>query len=83
VRRTGQGPAHYEVELRPADRQDERTGPAWRPVRRGGPDGTMQPLTFTSLGAAQAYAKRMNRQEARIVAVEHGGRRQTVDAAGA
>jgi len=43
----------------------------------------MQPLTFTSLGAAQAYARRMNRQEARIVAVEHGGRRQTVDAAGA
>ena len=83
MRRTDQGPAHYEVELRPADRQDERTGTAWRPVRRVEPDGTMQPLTFGSLGAAQAYAKRMNRQEARIVAVVHGGRRQTVDAAGA
>jgi hypothetical protein len=79
VRRTDQGPAHYEVELRPADRQDERTGTAWRPVRRVEPDGTMQPLTFTSLGAAQAYARRMNRQEARIVAVEHGGWRRVVD----
>jgi hypothetical protein len=43
----------------------------------------MQPLTFTSLGAAQAYARRMNRQETRIVAVEHGGWRRTVDDAGA
>ena len=82
MRRTDQGPAHYEVELRPADRQDERTGTAWRPVRRVGPDGAMSPLTFGSLGAAQAYARRMDRQEARIVAVEHGGWRRTVDAAG-
>jgi hypothetical protein len=80
VRRTDQGPAHYEVELRPADRQDERAAIAWRPVGRVGPDGTMSPLTFASLGAAQAYARRMNRREARIVAVEHGGWRRTVDA---
>ena len=39
----------------------------------------MRPLTFASLGAAQAYAKRMNRGQARIVAVEHGGWRRTVD----
>jgi hypothetical protein len=81
MRRTDQGPAHYEIELRQADRQDERTGAAWRPVRRVGPDGSMSPLTFGSLGAAQAYARRMNRQEMRIVAVEHGGWRRTVDAA--
>jgi hypothetical protein len=80
VRRTGQAPSHYEVELRPADRQNERTGTAWRPVRRVGPDGTMRPLTFASLKAAQSYAKRMNRQEARIVAVERDGWRRTVDA---
>ena len=79
MRRTDQGPAHYEVELRPADRQDE-SGTAWRPVGRVGPD-PMSPLTFASLGAAQAYARRMNRQETRIVAVEHGGWRRTVDAA--
>ena len=81
MRRTDQGPAHYEVELRPAARQDERAAIAWRPVGRVGPDGTMSPLTFASLGAAQAYAKRMNCQEARVVAVEHSGWRRTVDAA--
>ena len=80
MRRTDQGPAHYEIELRQAAHQDERTGAAWRPIRRVGPDGAMSPLTFGSLGAAQAYAKRMNRQETRIVAVEHGGWRRTVDA---
>jgi hypothetical protein len=72
---------HYEVELRPADRQNERAGAAWRPVRRVGPDGAMSPLTFATLGAAQAYARRMNRQEARIVAVGQDGGRRTVDAA--
>ena len=41
----------------------------------------MQPLTFGSLGAAQAYAERLSPKEARIVAVEHGGWRRTVDAA--
>jgi hypothetical protein len=41
---------HYEVELRPADRQNERAGAAWRPVRRVGPDGAMSPLTFATLG---------------------------------
>jgi hypothetical protein len=80
VRRVAQAPSHYEVELRPADRQNERTGTAWRPVRRVEPDGTMRPLTFGSLGAAQAYARRMDRQEARIVAVEHDGWRRTVGA---
>ena len=81
MRRTDQGPAHYEVELRPADRQDERPGTAWRPIRRVEPDGTMQPLKFGGLGAAQAYARRLDRHETRIVAVEDGGWRRTVDAA--
>jgi hypothetical protein len=71
---------HYEVELRPADRQNERTGTAWRPVRRVGPDGSMRPLTFASLATAQAYAKRMNPGQARIVAVERDGWRRTMDA---
>ena len=83
MRRTDQGPAHYEIELRPAAHQNERTGAAWRPVRRIEPDGSMPPLTFASLGAPQAYAKRMNPGQARIVAVEHGGWRRTVDDAGA
>ena len=78
MRRTDQGTAHYEVELRPADRQDERAGAAWRPIRRVAPDGAMSALTFASLGAAQAYARRMSRQETRIVAVEHGGWRRAV-----
>jgi hypothetical protein len=81
MRRVAQPPSHYEIELRQAARQNEMTGTVWRPVRRVGPDETMAPLTFGSLGAAQAYAKRMNRQETRIVAVEHGGWRRTVDAA--
>ena len=40
----------------------------------------MSPLTFATLAAAQTYAKRMNRQETRIVAVERDGWRRTVDA---
>ena len=38
------------------------------------------PLKFGSVQAAQAYARRMSRQETRIVAVEQGGWRRTVDA---
>ena len=38
MRRVAQAPSHYEVELRPAA-TDERTGTAWRAVRRVGPDG--------------------------------------------
>ena len=82
MRHVAQLPAHYEVELRPADRQNERTGTAWRPVRRVEPDGVMRPLTFASLKAAQAYAKRMNPGQARIVAVERDGWRRTVDETG-
>jgi hypothetical protein len=81
VKRVAQAPSHYEVELRQADRQDGQAGVAWRAVRRVGPDGSMRPLTFASLGAAQAYTKRMNPGQARIVAVEHSGWRRTVDAA--
>jgi hypothetical protein len=80
MRHVAQDPAHYEVELRQVDNRDERAGTAWRPVRRVEPDGAMRPLMFASLGAAQAYAKRMNPGQARIVAVEHGGWRRTVDA---
>ena len=83
VRRTDQGPAHCEAELRPADRQDESALSSWRPIRRVEPDGTMRPLTFASLGAAQAHAKRMSRQETRIVAVERDGWRRVVDDGGA
>ena len=75
MRHVAQAPSHYEVELR----QDGQTGTTWRAIKRVGPDGSMAPLTFGSLGAAQAYARRMNRQQARIVAVEHGGWRRTVD----
>ena len=79
MRHVAQAPSHYEVELRPAAHQNERTGAAWRSVRRVGPDGVMSALTFATLAAAQTYARRMNRQEARIVAVERDGWRRTVD----
>ena len=79
MRHVAQAPSHYEVELRQAD--PERAGrhgvagdQARRAGRGHGAADVRQP------GAAQAYAKRMNRQEARIVAVEHGGWRRTVDA---
>jgi len=83
VRHVAQAPSHYEVELRPAAHQNERTGAAWRSVRRVGPDGVMSPLTFATLAAAQTYAKRMNRGETRIVAVERDGWRRVVDDDGA
>ena len=41
MRRVAQPPSHYEVELRQPD-QDERTGTAWRAIRRVGPDGIMR-----------------------------------------
>ena len=81
MKRTERGPAHYEVELRQADHQDERTGTSWRPIRRVRPDGAMAPLEFGSLQAAQVHAERLRPKEARVVAVEHGGWRRTVDAA--
>ena len=79
MKRTEQGPAHYEVELRQGDHQNERTGTSWRPIRRVRPDGAMAPLEFGSLQAAQAHAERLKPKEARIVAVEHGGWRRTAD----
>jgi hypothetical protein len=75
-----QAPSHYEVELRQGDHQDGQAGSAWRAIKRVGPDGTMAPLKFASLQTAQAYGRRMNRQEARIVAVERDGWRRTVNA---
>ena len=75
MRRVTQAPSHYEVELR----QDKRADAAWRAIKRMGPDGFMSALTFATLAAAQTYAKRMNRKETRIVAVERDGWRQTVD----
>jgi hypothetical protein len=77
MRRIDQGPSHYEVELRQAD---QRTGTAWRAVRRIQVNGIV-PLKFGSAQAAQAHAERLRPKEARIVAVEHGGWRRTVDAA--
>ena len=75
-------PSHYEVELRQVARQNEMTRAAWRSVRRVGPDGTMAPLTFGSLSAAQSYAERLRPKETRIVAVERDGWRRVVDQAG-
>jgi hypothetical protein len=80
VRRVAQGPSHYEVELRQPDPGHGRNGTTWRAVRRVGPDGTMAPLTFGSLQAAQAHAERLRPKEARVVAVERDGWRRSVDA---
>jgi hypothetical protein len=79
MKRAERGAAHYEVELRQPDPGDGRTGTSWRPIRRVGPDGTMAPLEFGSLEAAQAHAGRLNR-EARIVWVRGDGWRRAVDA---
>ncbi len=73
MRRVVQAPSHYEVELRQPASGDSRNGTAWRSVRRVGPDGTMAPLTFGSLPAAQAHVERLRPKEARVVAVEHNG----------
>jgi hypothetical protein len=72
--------SHYEVELPQAGHCAGETGTTWRAIKRVGPDGFMSALTFAKLDAARAYATRMSRQETRIVAVEHGGWRRTVDA---
>jgi hypothetical protein len=80
VRRVAQPPAHYEVELGQPGSGAGRTETAWRVVRRVGPDGTMQPLKFATLHAAQAHAERLRPREARVVAVERDGRRRTVTA---
>ena len=82
MRRIDQGPSHYEVELRQADHQDERTGTSWRPIRRVRPDGAMAPLEFGSLQAAQAHAERLKPKAARIAAVARDGWRRVVDEAG-
>ena len=79
MKRVAQAPSHYEVELRQPASGDGRTEATWRSVRRVGPDGAMTSLKFASRQAAQAYAKRVNPVQARIVAVEHGGWRRTVD----
>jgi hypothetical protein len=80
MRRVALAPSHYEVELRQAGRRDEQAGIGWRAIRRVGPDGAMQPLRFGTLQAAQAHAGRLGGREARIVAVEHGGRRRVMGA---
>ena len=74
MRRVAQAPAHYEVELH----QDGQAGTAWRAVRRVGPDGTMQPLRFATLQAANTHVERLRPKEARVVAVERDGWRRTV-----
>jgi hypothetical protein len=81
VRRVAQAPSHYEVELRQPAPGDDKAGASWRAVRRVGPDGSMAPLRFGSLPAAQAHVERLRPKEARVVVVEHGGWRRTVDAA--
>ena len=82
MRRVAQPPAHYEVELGQPTPRDGRTETAWRAVRRVGPDGTMQPLRFATLQAANAHAERLRPRETRVVAVERDGWRRVVDAAG-
>jgi hypothetical protein len=79
MKRVAQAPSHYEVELRQPEQQDERTGAAWRAVRRIGANGIV-PLKFASSEAAQAHAARLGRRETRIVAVERDGWRRTVGA---
>ena len=81
MRRVAQSPAHYEVELRQPSRGNGRTETAWRAIRRVGPDGTMQPLRFSTVQAAQAHAERLRPKEARVVAVERDGWRRIVDIA--
>ena len=76
MRHVAQAPSHYEVELHQA-------GTAWRAIKRVGPDGFMSALAFATLSAAQTYARRMDRQETRIVAVERDGWRRSVDDGGA
>ena len=80
MRHVAQPPAHYEVELRQPAPGDGRTEATWRAVRRIGANGIV-PLKFASPEAAQAHAARLGRRETRIVAVERGGWRRTVDAA--
>ena len=80
MRRIAQAPAHYEVELRQPASGDGRGEAAWRAVRRVGPDGTMQPLRFATLQAANNHAERLRPKEARVVAVERDGWRRVVGA---
>ena len=79
MKRVAQVPSHYEVELRQPDPGNGGTGATWRAVRRVGPDGTMAPLRFGTVQAAQAHAERLRPKETRIVAVERDGGRRTVD----
>ena len=80
MRRVAQAPAHYEVELRQPASGGARAEAAWRAVRRVGPDGTMQPLKFATLQAANAHVERLRPKETRIVAVGRDGWRRTVSA---
>ena len=75
MRRVTQAPAHYKIELH----QEGQAVTAWRAIKRMGPNGFMSALAFTTLAAAQTYARRMIRQEVRIVAVERDGRRRAVN----
>ena len=81
MRRVAQAPSHHEVELRQPASGDGRTEATWRAVRRVGSDGTMWPLRFATLQAAQAHAGRLRPKEARVVAVERDGWRRVVDEA--
>ena len=81
MRRVAQAPSHYEVELRQPAPGGGRADTSWRAVRRVGPDGAMAPLKFSTVQMAQAHAERLRPKQARVVAVEHGGWRQTVDEA--
>jgi len=79
MKRVAQAPSHYEVELRQPDPGHGRNGTTWLAVRRVGPDGSMAPLKFGTVQAAQAHTERLRPKQARVVAVEHGGWRRVVD----
>ncbi len=76
MRHAAQAPSHYEVELH----QGGQAETIWRAIRRVGPDGTMQPLRFATLLAANAHAERLRPKETRVVAVARDGWRRVVDA---
>jgi hypothetical protein len=60
VRRLAQAPTHYKVELRRPASGDGRTDRMWRAVERIH-TGSIVPLRFASLEAAQAHAARLSR----------------------
>jgi hypothetical protein len=76
---------HYEVELRELLYEADGTGglavtgSMWKPVRVFNKDAVPVPLTFETLGAAQAYVGRNQPGAVRIVRVTEDGERKVVE----